>query len=61
MVQLKVICLSLLLCCLFSWSPVQGLAVMSVDFGSEWMKIGIVSVREKSNVFFNSSTRYLLF
>lgn len=24
---------------------VHGLAVMSIDLGSEWMKIGIVSVR----------------
>lgn len=38
--------LLLLLSCfaLSAWNPVQGLAVMSVDFGSEWMKIAIVSV-----------------
>jgi len=33
----------LALCCVFG--NARGLAVMSVDLGSEWMKIGIVSVR----------------
>jgi hypothetical protein len=32
----------LLSCC----GGADGLAVMSVDLGSEWMKIGIVSVRD---------------
>lgn len=36
--------ISIALSCLLQWTPVQGLAVMSVDLGSEWMKIGIVSV-----------------
>jgi len=48
MAPLKVFCLGLLfICCMSLWSPVQGLAVMSVDFGSEWMKVAIVSVSHK--------------
>lgn len=35
----------LLLYLLSSFHSADGIAVMSVDLGSEWMKIGIVSVR----------------
>lgn len=42
MAHFPLLCLSLFIIC--AWNPVQGLAVMSVDFGSEWMKIAIVSV-----------------
>lgn len=44
MARLQFLCLSLLALCAVCWNPVQGVAVMSVDFGSEWMKIAIVSV-----------------
>ena len=46
MAQFKLLCLASILLCFGLWKPVQGLAVMSVDFGSEWMKIAIVSVRQ---------------
>ena len=41
---LQILCVALVLCSVAILSPVQGLAVMSVDFGSEWMKVAIVSV-----------------
>ena len=42
--KIPIMGLLMLLICLMS-SQVSGLAVMSVDLGSEWMKIAIVSVR----------------
>ena len=45
MAKLQLLCLCFL--ALYAWNPVQGLAVMSVDFGNEWMKIAIVSVKQE--------------
>ena len=42
MVRLQLLTLCLVV--LSTWNSVEGVAVMSVDFGSEWMKIAIVSV-----------------
>ena len=44
--MLKLLSLGLVLISLSGLTaPAAGLAVMSVDFGSEWMKVAIVSVR----------------
>ena len=58
MAQLKLLCLISIVLCFCSWSPVQGLAVMSVDFGSEWMKIAIVSVLIIIIIAFYKDTSY---
>ena len=38
-------------CGMFLPSMVEGVAVMSVDLGSEWMKVAVVTVRK---IFVNS-------
>lgn len=42
--KLGLICVAILGCCLSTLQPVQGVAVMSIDFGSEWMKIAVAAV-----------------
>ena len=45
MANMRLLLASILLGYLITFTePVSGLAVMSVDFGSEWMKVAIVSV-----------------
>ena len=50
--------IKILLACLFGLSLIQGLsavAVMSVDLGSEWMKVAVVTVsKSRFSHIFNS-------
>ena len=42
--NLGLICFGILGCFLFALQPAQGVAVMSIDLGSEWMKIAVAAV-----------------
>lgn len=54
---LKMLLCSILLVFLCAWTPVKSVAVMSVDLGTEWMKIGIVSPGVPMEIVLNKESK----
>jgi len=57
MQRLGLICVSLFACCLLAWQPVRGVAVMSIDVGSEWMKIAVAAPGVPMEIVLNKESK----
>jgi len=55
--KLGLICVAILGCCLSTLQPVQGVAVMSIDFGSEWMKIAVAAPGVPMEIVLNKESK----
>merc|ERR1712135_192524 len=55
--KLGLICVAILGCCLSTLQPVQGVAVVSIDFGSEWMKIAVAAPGVPMEIVLNKESK----
>lgn len=55
--NLGIICIAILGCCLLASQHVHGVAVMSIDFGSEWMKIAVAAPGVPMEIVLNKESK----